>query len=242
MIFENRQEAGRRLATELAEYKDKQVVILALPRGGIPIGFEIAKILHAPLEVLVARKIGAPYNPEFGIGAIAEGNVRVLDEPTLKLLEISKKGLDEVTDKEKEELKRRVALYRNNKPLPILKDRVVILVDDGLATGVTARAAIRGIRKHKPRELIFASPVCAYDTAAEFKHLVDDVVCVTKPVDFSAVGSWYRSFEQVSDEEVVELLRRSKTRTRPVVGIHHAEPEANMHHSGSSRFNLTSKL
>lgn len=224
MVFENRQEAGKRLAIELAQYGSVSSIILALPRGGIPIGLEIAKILHAPLEVFVARKIGAPYNPEFGIGAIAEGNVRMLDEPTVKFLRITKEELEAAVSREKEELKRRVALYRNNKPLPSLKDRVVILVDDGLATGVTARAAIAGIKKRKPKKIIFASPVCAYDTAQELGHLVDSVICVTTPVDLIAIGSWYRSFEQVSDEEVVELLKQSKTKVRPVIGIHHAEP------------------
>lgn len=226
MIFENRQEAGKRLATELTKLLDEQPIIIALPRGGIPIGFEIAEILHAPLEVLVARKIGAPYNPEFGIGSIAEGNVRVVDEPIIKLLGISKEELNKVINKEKEELNRRVALYRNNKPLPMLKNRTVILVDDGLATGVTARAAIASIKKRKPKQLIFASPVCAYDTARELGHMVDRVICVTTPVDFAAVGLWYKSFEQVSDEEVVELLEKSRTRERPAVGIHHAEQQA----------------
>lgn len=230
MVFENREEAGKRLATELTQYSDKQPIIIGLPRGGIPLGFEIAEILHAPLEVLVARKIGHPYNPEFGIGAIAEGNVRVLDKPIVNLLEISKKELDNVTNIEKEELKRRVALYRNNKPLPALKNRTVILVDDGLATGVTARAAISSIKKRKPKQLIFASPVCAYDTARELEHLVDKVICVTTPVDFAAVGLWYRSFEQVSDEEVVELLKQSKMRERPAIGIHHAGAETHIHH------------
>ncbi len=253
MIFANRQEAGKRLASELAQYgsassprgRNEDPIIVALPRGGVPIGFEIAEILHAPLEVIVARKIGASHNPEFGIGAIAEGNVRVLDEPIVNLLAISKEELEEAISIEKEELKRRVALYRNNKPLPSFKNRTIILVDDGLATGVTARAAIAGVMKQKPKRLMFASPVCAYDTAREFQHLVDNVICVTTPVDFVAVGLCYRSFAQVSDEEVVALLEQSRLRERPkatvvkkamrgklVVGAHHAEPESYMHHRG----------
>lgn len=210
MIFANRQEAGKLLATELARHRNEKPIVLALPRGGIPIGFEIAEVLHAPLEVLVARKIGAPHNPELGIGAIAEDEVRVLDEPTIKLLGISTEEIEKVTEKEKEELKRRVAMYRNNKPLPSLKAKTVLLVDDGLATGVTARAAIASIKKQKPKRLIFASPVCAYDTAQEFKQMVDDVICVTTPVDFSAVGLWYQEFGQVSDDQVVALLQKSK--------------------------------
>lgn len=218
MIFENRQDAGIRLAAGLAKYKEKQPIIVALPRGGVPVGFKIAKILHAPLEIVVARKIGAPRNPEFGIGGIAEGNVYVLDEPTVRLLKISKKELADVINKEKEELKRRVTLYRNDKPLPSLKNRTVILVDDGLATGVTARAAIAGIKKRKPKQIIFASPVCAYDTARELRNVVDAVICITTPIDFTSVGAWYKSFEQTTDEEVIELLKQSKRKDYIVRG------------------------
>lgn len=230
MVFENRKEAGEKLATELTEFRHDQPIVLALPRGGVPIGFEIAKILHAPLEVIVSRKIGAPYNPEFGIGAIAEGNVRVLDESVIELLGISPETLKQLTENEKEEIKRRIALYRNNKPLPSLKNRTVILVDDGLATGVTARAAIAAIKRKRPKQLIFASPVCAYDTAREFEHVVDQVVCLTAPVDFTSVGMWYRQFHQVSDEEVIHFLKRSKQRERLATRVHHAEPERYLHH------------
>lgn len=210
VIFENRSEAGKRLALALEEYRHEKPIVLALPRGGVPIGAEIAKALNASLSVVVVRKIGAPHNPEFGIGAVAEGNVRVLDKPSIKRLGISKEELAEETKKEKEELKRRIATYRNGRPLPQFQKRTVILVDDGLATGITAQAAIAMIKKQKPKQIIFASPVCAYDTLRELRHLVDSVICVTTPVDFAAVGQWYRSFEQVSDEEVVALLRRSK--------------------------------
>lgn len=209
MIFENRQEAGKQLAIKLAKFQDESPIVLALPRGGIPIGFEIAKALHAPMDVLVVRKIGSPYNPELGIGAIAEDNVQVLDESTINLLKISKKELNRAINKQRKEVKRRVTLYRNNNPLPILKNKVIILVDDGLATGVTARCAIAFIKKRKPRQLIFASPVCAYGTVGKFKNLVDNVICITTPVNFAAVGSWYRQFEQVTDEEATKILQAS---------------------------------
>lgn len=210
-MFEDRVDAGQQLAAQLKDYKDSPIV-LALPRGGVPVGFAVAKVLGVALDVIVVRKIGAPHNREFGIGAVAEGNVQVLDESTIKLLAVAKTELAEVIKKEKEELKRRVALYRNNKPLPALKNKTVILVDDGLATGVTARAAIASVKKRKPKQVIFASPVCAYDTAQELLHVVNKVVCVTTSVDFTAVGAWYRSFEQTTDAQVVVLLKRSKRR------------------------------
>jgi putative phosphoribosyl transferase len=188
MVFEDREGAGKRLALALVHYRDNRPIILALPRGGIPIGFEIAESFHLPLEVLVAHKIGSPDNPEYGIGAIAEGNIRVLDERTIKFFGVSKNELDEIIKKEKEELRRRIGLYRKNKTLPSFKKRTVILVDDGLATGITARAAIAFIKRKKPKQLIFASPVCAYSTAYEMQHLVDDVVCLATPVDFSLLG------------------------------------------------------
>lgn len=221
MLFENRQEAGRRLAFRLTQHGFQDPILLALPRGGVPVGYEVAEILGIPIDVIVSRKISAPGSPEFGIGAIAEGDVLVLDEEVIKRLKISKEELNKIVQIEKEELKRRVTLYRNNKPLPILNKRIVILVDDGLATGVTSRAAIVAIKNQNPKLLIFASPVCALDTAFEFKKLVDDIICLTTPVDFSAVGYWYRIFEQVTDTEVVEFLRKSKKRERQSVGIVH---------------------
>lgn len=216
MVFENRKAAGKRLAAELLSLRSAFPIIIALPRGGVPVGYEVAEIFHTSLNVLVARKIGAPGNSEFAIGAIAEGDVKVLDESPIKHLEISKEKLKEVIKNEKEELKRRVALYRSNRPLPVMKGRTIILVDDGLATGSTARAAIVSIKRRKPKQIIFATPVCAYDTELELRSLVDDVICITKPVDFSAVGQWYKNFEQVTDQEVMDLLAQSKMRRRAV--------------------------
>ncbi|MBI2195521.1 MAG: phosphoribosyltransferase [Candidatus Levybacteria bacterium] len=208
-MFEDRNKAGAQLAEQLKEYKGDSIV-LALPRGGVVIGFEIAKALKVPLDVIVVRKIGAPHNPELGIGAVSESNTKVLDGSAIKLLGIPRRVISEMIRREKEELRRRVAVYRNNKPLKTLKNRTVIIVDDGLATGATARAAIRAVKKHKPKQLIFAAPVCESNTARGIEHLVDKILCIEAPSNFAAVGQWYRNFEQVSDEEVVALLKLYK--------------------------------
>jgi putative phosphoribosyl transferase len=210
MIFKNRQRAGKLLASHLIQFKHLNLIILALPRGGVPIGFEVARILKAPLDIFNVRKIGAPNNAEFGIGAVSEENVQVLDKPTIKLLKISEKELEKIIEKEKVELKRRIDIYRDGKPFCLLKNRTVILVDDGLATGVTVRAAIVAIKKHKPKQIILAFPVCAYEAVPKLSCLVDNIICVTKPVNLSSIGSWYQNFDQISDEKVIELLKRSR--------------------------------
>jgi len=210
MVFENRHDAGKLLASKLIQYGKSRSIVLALPRGGVEVGFEVAKVLRAPLDVLVIRKIGSPNDPEFGIGAISEGGEQILDESTVNFLRIPKKDLKQTLEKEQKELNRRIAIYREGRAIPSLKDRTVILVDDGIATGVTARAAIVSIRKQKPKQVILASPVCAHNTVREFQHLANRVVCLTTPVDFNSVGIWYRSFEQVTDEQVVELLKQSR--------------------------------
>jgi putative phosphoribosyl transferase len=192
-------------------YKNEQPIILALPRGGVPLGVEVAKKLFARLDVLVSRKIGAPFDTEYGIGAIAEENALVLDWATILSLGISKELLKKTIEKEKKELKRRVRIYRGNKFFPLLKNKTVILVDDGLATGVTARAAIKSIRIHNPKQIIFASPVCACDTSRAFEKLVDRVICLTTPSDLVSIGQWYESFDQMKDEDVINLLERSRS-------------------------------
>lgn len=210
MIFNNRREAGRRLAVRLTHLKDKKSIVLALPRGGVPVGFEVAKALGVPLDVVVVRKIGAPHNPERGVGAIAENDVLVLDASAIELLKISQEELEWVINKEKNELTHRISLYRNDKSLPSLKNRTAILIDDGLATGATARAAIASVKKLYPKRLIFASPVCSSDEVQELKGFADEIICVTTPVDLEAVALWYVSFSQVTDGEVIELLQCSK--------------------------------
>ncbi|MDO8498557.1 MAG: phosphoribosyltransferase [bacterium] len=210
MVFENRQEAGKRLGSELLKYRGENPYVLAMPRGGVPIGFEVAEILQAPLDVLVVRKIGLSGNREFGIGAIAEGGVKVLDQTTLEVLGIDEEEIKDTIQLEEEELKRRVETYRDGRPLPDLKDRTAVLVDDGMATGITAKAAIEAVKKLHPQKIVLASPVCALDTAESLKRLVDKVVCLATPYDFSAVGLWYKDFTQISDEEVVKLLKKAQ--------------------------------
>lgn len=212
MIFRDRIDAGQKLAQKLEVYKKENPVVLALPRGGVPIGFEIAKKLNAPLDVLVARKLGAPLNPEFGIGAIAEGSTEVLDQEIIDYLGLTKEEISQVEKVEQKELARRVKKYRGKSSLPKVTGKTVILVDDGLATGVTAKAAIKAILKRNPKKLIVAIPVCAADATDSLRSLVrpfvDEVVCLATPLDFAAVGLWYQNFGQVSDEEVINYLHR----------------------------------
>jgi len=212
MLFEDRKQAGKLLAGQLIQYKDQKPIILALPRGGVPVAFEVAKVLHAPLDIIVSRKIGALHDPEFGIGAISEEGTQVLDNSSIELLKISKEELDRIIQTENRELKRRVVLYRKGKPLSSIKDKTVILVDDGLATGVTAHAAIAAIKKHKPKQIILACPVCAHDIEKDIEKLVDKIICIITPMNLSAIGCWYRNFEQVDDEKVMEFLKQNKGR------------------------------
>ncbi|MEW6380016.1 MAG: phosphoribosyltransferase [bacterium] len=209
MFFRDRKDAGRQLARHLIQYQDQEPLILALPRGGVVVGFEISINLKAPLDVIVARKIGAPGMPEYGIGAIAPGGVLILDERPIRMLGIPREEIDLIADREREEMQRRIERYRGGRPLPDVRNRTVILVDDGIATGVTARAAIQAIRQQEPRQLILASPVCAPDTARLLRAEVDDFVCLETPPDFRAISLWYDDFRQTSDEEVVDLLNRS---------------------------------
>lgn len=210
MIFGSRAEAGQKLALELKKYQDHNPIILALPRGGVPVGWEIAKVLHAPLDILVACKIGAPRNPEFGIGAVAENGIKILDEPTIKLLGLSIEEVNEATDKAQKQLQERVNKYRKGKLLPNLPGKTAILVDDGLATGVTAKSAIVAVQKQNPEKIVFATPVCAQDSARELETQIDSIICLIAPVKFRAVGLWYKNFPQLSDQEVLNLLAKAK--------------------------------
>jgi putative phosphoribosyl transferase len=206
MRFRDRQDAGRRLAARLGHETFVDPIVLALPRGGVPVGYEVARGLRAPLDVFVARKVGAPYHPEYGIGAIAEGGVVVCEDDVVRALGISLDRFEQLAAAEQVELDRRVRRYRHDRPLPALTGRTVILVDDGLATGVTAEAALRSLRSRDPLRLVLAAPVCARDTAARLRGLADEVVCLRAPADFVAVGQWYRSFGQTTDDEVDQLL------------------------------------
>lgn len=210
-LFKNREQAGKRLAELLKKYAPQKPIVLALPRGGVPVGFEIAKVLKAPLDVIVTRKLGAPGNKELGVGSIGEGDTKILDPQMLSLVGLSQKDLEDTITQEKNELARRVRLYRNNKPLPDLKNKTVILVDDGLATGVTAKAAIAAIKKHQPEKVILAAPVCPDDTYRQLSLLTDGFVCLKVPKDVYAIGYWYENFEQVSDKEVLKLLKQARS-------------------------------
>lgn len=208
-LFADRVEAGRQLAARLSRYRDERPIVLALPRGGVVVGHEVARALEAPLDVIVARKVGAPGQRELGIGAIAPGGVEVIDPLTVEMLGIRREQIDAIVAEETAEMTRRIARFRGDRPAPDLRDRTVILVDDGLATGVTARAAIRSIQREQPRRLVLAVPVCAPETAEALRPEVDDLVCVESPPDFIAVGLWYDDFSQTTDDEVLELLGRT---------------------------------
>lgn len=209
MRFHDRSDGGKRLADEVRALDLADPVVLALPRGGVPVAFEIAAALGAPLEVFVARKVGAPGRPELAIGAIAEGDGVVLDPRGLQAFGLSRADFDVLVAEERRELRRRVRLYRGSRPLPGLSHRDVVLVDDGLATGMTAEAALRAIRDHQPRRLVLAVPACAPEAADRLQGIADDVVGVIAPSHFYAVGQWYEQFGQTSDAEVAELLDRT---------------------------------
>jgi putative phosphoribosyl transferase len=207
MLFRDRTEAGLALARRLTAYADRSdVIVLALPRGGVPVAFEVAKALNAPLDIFVVRKLGVPGHEELAMGAIASGGVLVLDDRVLQWLGISEEQVQRALTRELDELRRREAAYRNGRPLPDLKGKTVILVDDGLATGASMQAAARAVRRHQPAQIVIAVPVASRATCDQFRDDVDEVVCAVTPEPFYAVGNWYEEFSQTSDEEVRELL------------------------------------
>ena len=208
--FSDRQDAGRQLAERLAPLRAEHPIVLALPRGGVPVGYEIARALGAPLDVIVARKLGAPHQPEFGIGAIAPGGVRLLDWPVVEALGIPPAELDRIAAAETAEMERRLREFRDDRPPLDVAGRVAIVVDDGLATGVTARAAVAAVRAQRPARVVLAAPVCSPEAARALGAAADEVVCLSTPPDFRAVGLWYEDFEQTSDAEVVALLRQAR--------------------------------
>jgi predicted phosphoribosyltransferase len=209
-ILRDRHEAGSLLAERLSGYRDQKPIVLALPRGGVVVGYEVARALGAPLDVVVARKLGAPWQPELAVGAIAPRGVRVLNEDVLTWLDISEDEVEQIASLEASEMERRMRLFQGDRPEPKLKGKTVILVDDGIATGMTVRAAIEYIGQHEPGHLVLAVPVCAARTAEALRPEVDDLVSLKTPLELLAIGYWYEDFEQVSDEEVVKLLERSR--------------------------------
>ena len=208
MRFRDRADAGRQLARRLRAAGLADPLVLGLPRGGVPVAYEVAVALGAPLDVFVARKVGAPGHEEYGVGAVAEGGAVVANRGALRALGISDERFAALAERERTELDRRVAAYRGGRPAPDPAGRDVVLVDDGLATGVTAEAALTALRAGGPRRLLLAAPVCAPETAARLTGLADEVVCVAAPEEFVAVGQWYTDFAQTGDDEVIELLDR----------------------------------
>jgi putative phosphoribosyl transferase len=206
--FADRHAAGRELAERLRKYAGRSdVVVLALPRGGVPIAYEVAEALGAPLDLFLVRKLGTPGHRELAMGAIASGGVRVLNDEVVRWLGIPESAIDEVAREEQRELERREQLYREGRVPAPLENRVVILVDDGLATGSTMRAAVRAVKAQRPARIVVAVPVGARDTCAELSTIADEVICARMPEPFSAVGQWYLNFDQTTDEEVKQLLR-----------------------------------
>jgi len=213
MRFADRRAAGRVLADELHKYACRNdVVVLALPRGGVPVAFEVACALAAPLDVFVVRKLGAPRHPELAMGAIASGGVRVLNEEVVAYYRPSPDELQRITDVERRELERRELAYRGGRPHVPIAGRIAILVDDGLATGASMRAAVQAARALGPSQVVVAVPVGAPDSCRSIETVADEVVCVERPEPFDAVGCWYGDFSQTADEEVRELLAQSAGR------------------------------
>jgi putative phosphoribosyl transferase len=209
MRFHDRREAGRLLADRLARYAGADdVLVLGLPRGGVPVAFEVARALRAPLDVFVVRKLGVPGHAELALGAVASGGVRVLNEDVVAAVGLDEEAIERVAERELAEVERREREYRGDRPPLELRRKVAILVDDGLATGASMRAAALAARELGPEQVIVAVPVAAEQTCDEFRHDVDEVVCAFTPEPFYAVGLWYENFEQTSDEEVCELLRQ----------------------------------
>jgi putative phosphoribosyl transferase len=213
LVFSDRREAGLALASKLRHYAGRNdVVVLALPRGGVPVAFEVAESLDAPLDIFVVRKLGMPGHPEYAMGAIASGGVRVLREDVVRAYNIPQSAIDTIARKEQQELERQEREYRRDAALADLQGRIVILVDDGLATGSTMRAAVQAIRQHAPARVVVAVPVGAPSTCEEFADVTDETVCARTPEPFSAVGHWYLDFSQTTDEEVQTLLREHAMR------------------------------
>lgn len=213
--FKDRRDAGRRLGERLKGEVGGDVVVMGLPRGGVEVAFEVARVLKAPLDVIVVRKIGAPMQPELGVGAVAPGGLTILDESTIGRLGLSDAEIERIAEKERAEMKRRQVEYRGGERLPDVSGRTVVIVDDGLATGMTALGAVRAARAAQAETIVLAVPVCAKPTAEQIAAEVDRLVCLEQPEDFVSVGTWYTRFDQTTDAEVIELLEESRDAVSP---------------------------
>jgi putative phosphoribosyl transferase len=210
--FIDRRHAGRVLASRLTKYAGRDdVIVLALPRGGAPVAYEVASALGAPMDVFLVRKLGTPGHRELAMGAIASGGVRVVNEDVVQWYGISESSIDRIAREEQEELERRERAYRDDRAAPDLTNKIVIVIDDGLATGSTMRAAAQAVRAHRPARVVIAVPVGAPQTCAELAAIADEVICARMPEPFSAVGQWYLNFAQIDDDEVRQLLLKSST-------------------------------
>jgi predicted phosphoribosyltransferase len=213
--FRDRFHAGQILAERLSYLSgDPDLLVLALPRGGVPVAYEVARRLHAPLDVFVVRKLGVPGHEELAMGAIASGGIRVIDNPTVQALGITPEEIEAVTQRELRELERQERAFRDGRPVPTVQGKTVVLVDDGLATGATMRAAALALRSQNVKRLIVAVPVASAQACEEFQNEVNEVICLLTPEPFYAVGLWYEDFSQVSDEEVRRLLERANSEVR----------------------------
>lgn len=210
MVFQDRTDAGRRLAQKLMPFQGASTIVLALPRGGVVVGYEVAQALRAPLDVIITHKIPAPGNPEYAIGAVAENGEAQLNHAEIRALGISQGYIERETRAQLEEIGRRKQLYRGDRPLPSLKGRTVIIVDDGVATGYTMMAAIKAVKAEQPGKVIVAVPVGPAETVDELAEMADEVVVISTPVPFFAVGAFYRSFEQTPDADVQMILERAR--------------------------------
>ena len=213
--YYDRNQAGRILASMLTTYTNRRdVLVLGLPRGGVPVAYEVAKALHVPLDIFLVRKLGVPGHEELAMGAIATGGVRVINQDVIRTLYIPPQVLNDVTFREQQELDRREWLYRDDRPLPVVRDQTVILIDDGLATGATMRAAVQALRMQEPAKIVVAVPVAAYPTYRQVCTEVDEIICAQIPEVFYGVGWWYEDFSQISDQQVRELLTLSARKNR----------------------------
>ena len=212
--FRDRHEAGQQLAARLTPYaKRDDVVVLALPRGGVPVAFEVARALEAPLDIFLVRKLGAPGHSEFAIGAIASGGVRVLSHDVIAELHIPPEMIEQLAERERLEIERRDKVYHLDRPALPLHGKSVIVVDDGLATGSTMEVAVKALREHHPAKIVVAAPVGAGDSCRRLRDVADEAICLLTPEPFNAVGQWYQLFDQTTDAEVVELLQRANDRS-----------------------------